>query len=251
MQMSSITPPQPTSVLDKKKRQGRPVHERRPAWAVHFDAAKRAFAWRFLSDRVPYFLVAEFPKSGGTWLAQLLAEYLGVELPRNKSISILQPTTAVLHGHFLHNRSYSNVVCLLRDGRDIVVSAYHHMLSLNAHTGAGKRIRSDLGIDVASDIRSNLPAFIEYCFTKAPLGGIRFRFLNVTWRTFVFSWIDANGTIVTYEEMLRDTVGTLAGIVESLTNEKCDYDRARQVVDTTRSKSRPHASPGKRTRGAF
>ena len=226
--------------------------ESRSNLAVRCDSIRRAIAWRFQAARVPYFLVAEYPKSGGTWLSLMLAEYMGIECPRNRSISLMRPTRSVLHGHCLYHSSYrENVVCLFRDGRDVMVSAYHHVLSLNGGMPQSRRICSRLGIDDVDDVERHLPAFIEYVFTKASLGGIRFRMANVTWRTFVYSWIDKEVPLVTYEGMLEDTVGALVKVVRRLTGEECDLDRARRVVERFSFKKQTRRDPGQENTKSF
>ena len=44
--------------------------------ASRFAAARHKFYVRAFSGVAPYLLVNEFPKSGGTWLAQMMSEAL-------------------------------------------------------------------------------------------------------------------------------------------------------------------------------
>ena len=43
-------------------------------------------------------LVCEYPKSGGTWLGQLISTYLQISFPRNRHP---MPGNNLFHGHYL------------------------------------------------------------------------------------------------------------------------------------------------------
>ena len=99
-------------------------------------AVLRQALWLYGSERLPLFLVTEFPKSGGSWVCQLLSAYLQLPYPRNVRPRI---ESSVLHGHMLYHRRHRNVTVVLRDGRDVMVSAYYHYL---------QRTDRNLGVDV-------------------------------------------------------------------------------------------------------
>jgi len=46
-----------------------------------FEAVTRVGMSRYFSDQLPIYMVTEYPRSGGTWLAQMLADYLEVPFP--------------------------------------------------------------------------------------------------------------------------------------------------------------------------
>src|SRR5688572_11103302 len=101
-------------------------------WARKLNAAERLLLLHVASDRLRIFLVTEYPKSGGTWVGQMLSEYLGLPFPRNRRPGF---RSCILHGHYLYNGRYKNVFCVLRDGRDVMVSAYYHRLFQNEVVG--------------------------------------------------------------------------------------------------------------------
>ena len=80
-----------------------------------------------LSGRLPLYVVTELPKSGGSWVSQMLSDYLCIPFPRNRFPRL---ETCVMHGHYLFGKRMKNVVVVLRDGRD-VVSYYYHCLFEN------------------------------------------------------------------------------------------------------------------------
>ena len=58
----------------------------------------RAGMVHLLSGVLPLYVVNEFPKSGGTWVGQMLGRALGVPFPRNR-FPVLRPS--IMHGHYL------------------------------------------------------------------------------------------------------------------------------------------------------
>jgi hypothetical protein len=67
----------------------------------------RAGMVHLLSGALPLYVVNEFPKSGGTWVGQMLGQALGVPFPRNR-LPVLRPS--IMHGHYLHPWGMKNVV---------------------------------------------------------------------------------------------------------------------------------------------
>ena len=78
------------------------------------DAVYRYWLWNSSFGHKKNIYLAEFPKSGGTWLAQMLSELLELPFPRNDSIDI-QPV--ILHGHHKIQSNKKNIIHILRDGK--------------------------------------------------------------------------------------------------------------------------------------
>ena len=70
-------------------------------------------------------IVNEYPKSGGTWMSQMLAEALGLPFPRNR---LPMMRSCLMQCHVLNPIGMRRVTVVWRDGRDIAVSFYHHLL---------------------------------------------------------------------------------------------------------------------------
>jgi hypothetical protein len=108
-----------------------------------------------------------------------------------------------------------NVVVPWRDGRDVMVSWYHQQLIEHQWNRAQvARSRRELPLEDYEDVRRNLPAFIEYAFTRPHSPPF-------SWADFVRRWHDREGTVnVRYEDLRRDTPNELRRIVRELTGEK-------------------------------
>jgi hypothetical protein len=155
----------------------------------------------------------------------MLAAYLGIPFPRNRRPNF---ESCVLHGHVLHNRLLTNAVCVLRDGRDVMVSAYYHRLFRHEIHGPKfiERTRSRVPFTDYENVEKNLPAFIEYMFEREARGFMKFR-----WDEFAESWLGRGVPIVRYEDLLRDPVNAMSAALASLLHEEPDRARVTGAVD--------------------
>ena len=173
---------------------------------------------------VPYYVVNEYPKSGGTWLGQMLSRALDVPFPRHRMPLLRR---SVMHGHHLHPTGMRNTVVLWRDGRDVTVSWYYHCLfrSERTHPSLVEENRRALGFADCEDIRTNLPRFIEYLFERQ-------RHPGFSWTRFVDAWRDRPGVLYTsYEALRADGAGELARLANALASDTLTRERAAGIVD--------------------
>lgn len=169
-----------------------------------------------------HFTVNEYPKSGGTWIAQMVSEATGLPFPRNRLPLF---SGSIMHGHYLSTFGMKNVIIVWRDGRDVVVSQYFHWLFENEFGGSSwKKCRADLGFQDYDDIVTNLPKFIDYVYVQK-------KHPRFSWSDFVNQWFGRNVIYVKYEDMRKQPVGELMRIVNELTSEQLDPERAAEIVD--------------------
>jgi hypothetical protein len=107
-----------------------------------------------------------------------------------------------------------------------MVSAYYYLLFHGDRKVPQRveRYRHRVQFDDFENVRKNMPDFIEYMFTEHAQGFSRF-----TWDEFVLSWMDKKAPIVRYEDLLKDTVDTLAAAIEQVTNEKPDIEKLYEI----------------------
>lgn len=181
----------------------------------------RAGMVHLLSGMVPFYVVNEFPKSGGTWVGQMLGRALGVPFPRNR-FPMLRPS--IMHGHYLRPGGIKNAVVVWRDGRDVMVSWYHQQLIPHEWNSLQvARSRRELPLDDYNDVYKNLSAFIEYAFTRPHSP-------SFSWTDFVRRWHGRKGAVhVSYEDLRRDTASVLRGVVRELTGEELHPERAAEI----------------------
>jgi len=199
---------------------------------------------RCLSAYFPLYIINEYPKSGGTWLGQMLGEALHIPFPRNCMPSL---TSSIMHDHYYHPWGMKNVVVLFRDGRDVMVSWYYHSLFYNDRSNARlvDRVRKDLVFEDYENIIENLPTFIEYSFTcqKHP---------NFSWADFVRQWHGRKGVVYCrYEDIRMDAEEELKRIVLSLTGKYLDDTVAYEVVSKYSFARQAGRQPGEENQGSF
>ena len=196
-----------------------------------------------LSSYLPLYIVNEYPKSGGTWVCQMLSDYFDLPFPRNQFPKF---QSSILHGHYLYFPTLKNVFIVMRDGRDIMVSYYYQ--SLFKHERFNDRLveisKRDLNFDDYSDIKTNMPKFIEYKFrnNKHP---------RFTWSDFVNSWIDKDVSIITYENLLTDTINVMGQAINKVCNVKPDEDRLREISEKYSFKNQAGRNPGDENKLSF
>jgi len=161
------------------------------------------------SGLMPCYSVNEFPKSGGTWLCQMLAEGLGIPYV---SHSFPPLKSSVFHMHTMRSTGVKNMIVMWRDGRDVMVSWYHHCLFEQPQHNANfvSKVRSHFGHRDYDNVYKHLPDFIEYTFTQA-------HYPRFTWGDFVRQWHGRNDVVYArYEDLLTRPAKELLRICHAL-----------------------------------
>lgn len=199
---------------------------------------------RLLSGVFPLFTVNEYPKSGGTWVGQMLGRALEVPFPRNR-LPVLR--SSIMHGHYLNPWGMKNVVVVWRDGRDLMLSWYHHCLFPNERGNKSlvERVRRDVPFEDYENVVKNLPAFIEYAFTRQ-------QHPRFSWSEFVRSWYSRKGvTHVYYEDLRRDTPGGLQRVVKELTGKPLSAERSSVIAEEFSLARQSGRQPGEENKNSF
>lgn len=215
------------------------------AISVKYQAAVRYAMVHGLTPISPLYIVNEYPKSGGTWVGQMVSRASGLPFPRNCFPAL---KTSLMHGHYLRPWGMDKVLIVWRDGRDMMVSWYHHTLFINEsgrNAPVVNELRSRLQFDDYEDVHTNLPAFIEHCFTE-------YRPMSFSWPQFVSNWHGHDKvTYVRYEDLRVDGPNELRRIVDELTGKVITPAQAAEIVEEFSFARQAGRNPGQENKNSF
>jgi hypothetical protein len=205
------------------------------------EVAFRLLYINYFSKFIPTILITEFPKSGGTWLGQLIASYLELPFPRNR-FPKLRPS--VFHGHYLpikKSKNLKKILWLVRDGRDVMVSHYFHSLIWNDKNvlipNYVNYTRKKMSFDDYDNVKKNLPEFIKYSFEHVLPRSVYFTRIG-NWATFNHSWLEYRKNnqdivyMVKYESLLENTEKELQRILIDAFDIKPSPEKISHIVNT-------------------
>lgn len=220
------------------------IERRHARWWHMLNSASRMAV---LNGAVPwarYPFINEYPKSGGSWLSQMLSDALELPNPR-KRLPMLK--SSIMHGHYASQKNFRDVVLLWRDGRDVVVSQYHHMIA-NDHYGfpaLKAEMRSKIGKVDYMDVETNLPKFIEIQHSGNGSPGF-------SWQDFWLAWRQSDRVLVetTYESMLEDPARELIKI-SAVFGADLSTEKASSIADNYSFAKQANRKPGEEDKQSF
>lgn len=224
--------------------------EKRSSLNVKIDNLIRLFFWYRLQKKLNLVLVSEFPKSGGTWFCQMLSEIMGIPFQRNTNVKYIR---SILHWHLLYKPSMNKMIYVLRDGRDVMVSAYFHFLFEKDEnqelTSFAKYHRKQMGfIENYDDIEKNMPKFIDHLFTSFP----KKTFTHFSWSEGVKNaFQNENVLVIKYEDLLIDPVACLERALQFYDFNYIDKEIIKTVVDKFSFESQTNRKKGDENRTNF
>lgn len=224
------------------------MKDTRSKFSLYSAALKRLIMWHFMSKKLGLVLITEFPKSGASWFGQMFSDASNIPFPRNVTPSFRKN---IMHGHHLFNPRMNKAIHILRDGRDVMVSAYFHFLFDNSHNHSNmvKYTRGKLLFDDYNAIIENLPRFIEYMFTEYPDKNS----IHFCWSEMVRNAKKYNNQICTikYEDLLSTPDQCIENALQFYEISSPGQKRLREIVDDYSFKKMTKRSPGQENRKSF
>lgn len=197
-----------------------------------------------LSRLMGLYIINEYPKSGGSWLSQMLSASLNVPFPRNRLPTL---KSSIIQGHYYYTWNMHNVVVIWRDFRDIVVSNYFYSLFYNdrGNRGLVDNTRRKNPFSDYDAVTENLPEFIQFMYEGD--GHPSF-----TWSQFVRKWADRSDVVyVKYENLLRDTAQELQRVVYEVAKQKLVLSQAEQIAFDYSFSQQAGRQPGEEDSSSF
>lgn len=188
---------------------------------------QRYLQWYYFTGLNNHIRVTEYPKSGGTWLCQMLAALLELPFPRNQAMTWRQ---GIFHSHYPGPIGKAKTIILVRDGRDVMVSAYYHFIIGHDRNPSflTTKWRNLLGVDNYQNIKKHLPAFIDLFFTQFKIGG---RVMNWVGYIDSFDLGSPDLYVVKYEDLLQEGFGTLRAVVNWLDYNTVSEQQIEKILD--------------------
>ncbi len=211
--------------------------------------ASNLLAAHVYSKFMPIYIVNEYPKSGGTWIAKMLSEAMSIEF---QHAAIVKPKKSIIHGHFINGLNEKKMIIVTRDVRDIVISWYFHCFFENDISNAQfvKNMKLKVPFKNYNNIEQNLPIFIQYIF-ETPF---RPRF---TWSEFVDKWIfntkvtNNRAVVIKYEDMKSDCSNTLLTTIKTLTQGSTNEVKLKEIADKFSFENMSGRKEGNEVRSSF
>lgn len=190
----------------------------------------------YYGDKIPIYCVSEYPRSGGTWLSSMMADYLRCAKPTATLFPI--GCRSVVHNHWPFHKRLNRTVYLVRDGRDVMTSLYFFVMRSYKSSLAGgsrpsqmdRRVKTVFGGQFdPDDIRTNLAKFLAAEFERPFASG------SINWPQHVDSWISnlarSKVLVLKYEDLLLDRVGILRKAVEHVSPVSADERLLQRSAD--------------------
>jgi len=152
--------------------------------------------------------IVSYPKSGNTWMRFLIGNYLTgndctfenchritPDIHMNPEYCSEVERPRFIKSHSPYHTRYPNVIYIVRDGRDVAVSYYHHCLKMQ---------------EISSD--TSFSEFLE-SFNAGEVDAFG------TWSNHVHSWLDRgeqNLILVRYEDLLDDAEREFRRVLSSV-----------------------------------
>jgi len=178
---------------------------------------------------IPLVFVVGYPKSGNTWISQLVANCLELPFCRNSLLPV--GCAAVVMGHKRVWKSYPRGVYIVRDGRDAIVSQFHWQISMIPEGDRPRLTTLQRRTFPGLTNRADAPGLFDACVARQLVKPFA---AHANWAKHVRSYFEVknpNISLLRYEDLHADGEATLARVVSELSGEPENRDRAREAID--------------------
>ncbi len=209
-----------------------------------FNGSLRYILVHTVTNIFPLYVLNEYPKSGGSWIGEMLSEALDIPFPRNRLPLF---GSSILHGHMMHKWNMNNVLIVWRDGRDVLISQYYHSLFKNEKGNARlvEQCRADLQFDDYDDIENNLLSFMKYVYERS-------KHPRFTWTDFVNNWYGNKNCInIKYEDMRFEPEKELLRVIRQLSGHEISVEKIIEIVEKHSFKKMTGRDPGEESANSF
>jgi hypothetical protein len=207
------------------------------------------FLGKRFPNAFPLLFVLGHPKSGTSWMCQLLSDYLRLPFPQHSIMPL--GCAAVLHSFEAPSERYRTGVYMVRDGRDTAVSTYFHTRGQLAGGNASPyHQRLFDGLDIDADPRDNMETFLKR-LEQYPTGGWS---KLPGWGDHVKAFFNLQNNslcLMRFEELLADGEASLGKVIQHITGSPADESRVRETIDRFSFERQTGRKKGEENRGSY
>ncbi len=164
----------------------------------------------YYGHKFPFYYACEFPRSGGTWIAHMISDYLQLSFPKNSIFPIGH--SCVIHNHWQYNPKLIKPIYIVRDGRDVAVSTMYYTLKNSKKSRYYVKRFPSLFNNKVNGMKDKqlFKIFISDWFIKS--AGTK-----LSWANHVRQWVfNKNVICVKYEDFHRNCSETLKFVLNRL-----------------------------------
>lgn len=166
----------------------------------------------------PFYMLTEFPRSGGNWIRDLMADVLQLPAPRFSRFPIT--FRSIVHNHD-HRPTDHPTIYALRDPRDVFLSHFHKTVAAARKNGPAIRQKvlarhPSLG-PLLANVPDGAPIHPDLSFYDEWI--VRSLGARVSWPSHVRAFLSPtrdNVVVIRYEDMMTDGHATLTRAVTDL-----------------------------------
>jgi hypothetical protein len=198
------------------------------------------FILRFYQQKHQVVFVCGSPRSGTSWVSDVLAFYYN--LPRPKHYILPVVFESVIHTHqILDIKKYKECFFVIREGKNSFLSQYYMIkkLILQKKNFVGKNFYVKLFKDVSNEDNTSHNVLLLMKEDSKKSNNLFKRNQKI-----LEYKLNVDNSIIIYEDALKNPIDTFAKAITSNSGE-CDYDRLQLVLDLL-SKKAQNKLPGKR-----
>ncbi len=180
----------------------------------------------FLSIRYgkvfPFYYACEYPRSGGTWVAHMISDYLQISFPKNSIFPLGH--SCVVHNHWKYNSNFDRPTYVVRDGRDIAVSMMHYALKNSKKNNQSFKYYKKRFPSLFLNVQDTLSGkeLFKHFISDWLLNSAGTKY---TWSEHVQQWaFNKNVVLVKYEDFNKNCFDTLEYVLKSIGVDKIDEE---------------------------
>ncbi|MBL4699504.1 MAG: sulfotransferase domain-containing protein [Phycisphaerales bacterium] len=205
------------------------------------------------SYQVPIWFIVEYPKSGGTWFAKMVADYL--EYPFCEFSYFPLGLRCVTFAHWKPHPKLRRCFYVYRDGRDVLVSLYYHRIRLMnnqfqspAARKTRQRYRNIIDHHANEDqLKQNFTRFVEHEMNSSGRS-------NSGWSGHINQWkkVESQDVVfVKYEDLHSNPIEALGNALDAHLGDELDADRLSCVVQKFAFQAQTGRHRGNEDAGSF